>query len=247
MAGPVPKQVLDANRHVFPLELDGRQVFVKKRRAGKNPLGKFFQNILYRLTGNLLILPPLQPENGTARHEAAALREFAALGLNVPEVIYGDDDYFVMSDAGSTLEFVLRDNPGEKDYYIGLAAAELGRLHRLGRAHGGAQIKNIAVKDGRVFFIDLEERIPEGLVDKFQVRDLFLFLLSLERHGFDPDIGGIVEAYRPGDGKATAAELAKSIRGLRAVRFFDHPLFAKMKLRDIRAVSRLVTKAERMA
>lgn len=247
MTYAISREVLAEKPHIFPYVIDGEPVFVKKRRSGKNPVGKFFQRLLYRLTGNVLILPPEQPIGGTARHEAAVLRELAKRGINVPRVLHGEDGYFVMTDVGETLETVLRDNPEEKEYYIAAAARELRRLHDTGLAHGGSQIKNLAVKDGTIHFIDFEERIPEDKIPMFQMRDLFLFILSLERAGFDPDLVDICRAYGGERGHETAENLRRPLRGLRPVRLVENRLFSGMKLRDIRAVAALVDKTERIA
>lgn len=237
-------EFLAAKPHIFPHAVDGEEVYVKKGRSGRNPVGKFFQRILYRLTGNALILPPLQPEAGSTDHEVAVLRRLAGHGMNVPRVLHHGDGYFVMESVGPTLERVIRDNPGEKMYYIERAARELRRLHDLGLAHGGSQAKNMLVRDGAVYFIDFEERIPPDRVEAFQLRDFFLFLFSLERSGADPDLAGVCRAYGGDRADEVLGRMRGLIRGLGAVKIVDNPLFGALKLRDIRAIGALVRKCE---
>lgn len=244
MSYAVPPPVLAAGPHVFAHEIAGVRVFVKKNRRSKNILGKLAQRLLYALSGNILVLPPGYSREGSARHEARTLRELAARGVNVPAVLHVEDGYFVMSDVGETLERVLRDSPAEREYNIARAARELRRLHDLGFAHGGAQVKNLAVKDGAVYFLDFEELIPPEHLGEFQLRDLFLFLFSLERCGFDPDFSGVCAAYGGDERGATAAKMRRLIAGLRAARIFDWRVFDKLKIRDIRAVCALVRKAK---
>lgn len=237
-------EFLAARPHVFAHAIAGEEVFVKKCRPGRNPVGKFFQRILYRLTGNILIQPPLQPVSGSTDHEAGMLRRLAGLGMNVPRILHHGDGYFVMESVGPSLEQVLRDRPAEKAYYVELAARELRRLHDLGLAHGGAQIKNLLVRDGSIYFIDFEERIPAERVGAFQIRDLFLFLFSLERSGAGPDMHSVCSAYGGDRADEISEKMRSLIRGLGAVKIFDNPLFGAMTLRDIRAVAALVRKCE---
>lgn len=240
----IPPSVLRAGGQVFCHLLDGRRVFVKKRRRNKNPLGWLAQRALHRFTGNLLILPPARPVGDNVRFESGMLRRMAEIGVPAPIVLHVERDYFVMSDAGRTLETALREEPGRADAYLADAVRALRRFHDKGFAHGGTQIKNLTVKDGKIHFIDFEENIPGERVDAFQLRDLFLFLLSLERHGHDPDLPAVCRLYDGGPGGGTLERMCASLRGLRVARFLDSRLFARFSMRDVRSLNGLIRKAE---
>ncbi|MCC8189911.1 MAG: hypothetical protein LIP77_04630 [Planctomycetes bacterium] len=238
----LPQEILDASHQVSAHQINGQRVYVKKRRRNKNPVGWLAQTILYRLTDNLLVLPPRRLAGDNVSFEAGVLRRLAANGLPVPEVLHVDEEYFVMSDVGQTLEIVLRERPADRDL-IHRALAQLRRLHDSGFAHGGSQIKNLTVKDGVVHFIDFEEDIPEEHLGKFKIRDLFLFLLSLERNGHDPDLRALCRQYDGSDDGPALQAICQALGKMRLVRLFDNSVFAGLSMRDIRSLSNLVRKA----
>lgn len=240
----VPKSVLDSAPQVFRWRAGDREVWVKRRRPHKNPLGWWAQRLIYRVTGIILALPPDRPPGNTVRFEAETIQRLGELGLRVPQVLHVEDDYFVMSDAGVTLERHLAANPAKAGEFIDRAARELRALHRRDTAHGGAQIKNLTVRDGDIHFIDFEERIPRRRLHEFQVRDLFLFLLSLERAGHDPDIAGVCRSYGGPDGDRALADVCRALTQLWLVRVFDWRVFSFLSMRDIRGLCRLIHKAE---
>lgn len=244
----ISREILDSHPPVFKHRIGDEVVFVKKREGRKNRLGKTLQfaiqYTLYSCTKNILMTPPAWGEAERMATEVGMLRRLAAGGFNVPKVLHVDPDYFVMSYAGETLEHLFKRKPDEQGRHIPLAVRELRRLHDAGFAHGGAQIKNIAVKEGKIHFLDLEESLPQHRMEAFKLRDVFLFLLSLEQHGFDPDLDGICALYDAAGPTGAREGLAKALRQIRAVRFMDHTLFAWMRIRDIRSLNRLIAKAE---
>lgn len=244
MSYSVPRDEVEAGTQVFIHYVDGEKVFVKKRRPNKNPVGWIAQRLLYRLTGNLLAMPPSRPEGDNVAFESGVLKRLAEHGVRVPRVLHVDADYFVMSDVGRTLEVALREEPEKAGEYVAMAVRELRRFHDLGFAHGGAQIKNITIKDGVIHFIDFEENIPQEHLEQFQVRDLFLLLLSLQRHGHDPDLKNICGLYDPdGDGRMLG-QVRAALRSLRIARLLDGRLFSRLSMRDVRSLNQLIRKAE---
>lgn len=243
----IPRTILDASSQVFARRVNGRTVYVKKRRRNKNPVGWLAQRLLYRLTDNLLVVPPSRPIGDNVEFEAGVLRRLAGQGVPVPDVLHVEADYFVMSDVGRTLEAVLRDEPEAAARHIAKAVRELRRLHDKGFAHGASQIKNLTVKDGEIHFIDFEENIPDAYLKKFQMRDLFLFLMSLERHGHDPDLQALCRLYDGDTGESSLAEIRSALLRLRVVRLLDNRIFSRFSMRDIRSLNRLIRKAEGVA
>lgn len=242
----IPRPIVEGSPQVFTYLVNGERVFVKKRRPAKNPLAWMMQRILYRLTGFLLILPPERPARNNVHYEAGVLRRLAGLGVRVPRVLYITDEYFVMSDAGRCLEVELRENPSMARHYIEKAARELRAFHDRGMAHGGAQIKNFTVCDGEICFIDFEESIPEGHLKKFMLRDLFLFIFSLQRTGHDPDLRDICAIYDNGEVRDTLEQVRRSLMQLRPVRLFKWSIFDRFSMRDVRSLIHLVDKADRL-
>lgn len=242
----IPQPIVDGSPHVFTYLINGERVFVKKRRPNKNPLAWYMQRLLYGLTGFLLVLPPDRPKRNNVLFESDALRRLGDLGLRVPRVLHVTEDYFVMSQVGRNLEVILRENPKKSAELIEKAARELRGFHRLGLAHGGAQIKNMTVNDGEICFIDFEESIPERHMSKFQLRDLFLFIFSLERTGHDPDLASICRIYDDGDDSGTLAKIRRALLQLRGVCLAEHKIFARYSMRDVRSLIRLIHKAKEL-
>ena len=242
----IPREILEtARKPVFPHMVDGERVFVKKRRPGKNPLGRFVQRVLYRLTGNFLVMPPNPPTGDSVSFEVDALRRLGGVGIRVPGVLHVADGYFVMSDAGGTLEEALALHPERKAEYLEKALRELRRFHDLGFAHGGAQIRNLTLLNGEVHFIDFEESIPASRLERFQLRDVFLFLMSLERNGHDPDLAALCRIYDGGTDRGTMEGIRAALGKLRMLRILDLRLFAPIGMRDIRCLNHLIRKAGR--
>lgn len=244
MSYTVPKDILEANKPVFAHRVNGETVYVKKRRRNKNPVGWLAQNVLYRLTDNLLVIPPHRPVGDNVAFESETIRRLAGQGVRTSTVLHVTPDYFVMSDVGVTLEAVLRREPENAADYIAKAVRELRRFHDKGLAHGGSQIKNLTVKDGEIYFIDFEENIPLQHLERFQVRDLFLFILSLERNGHDPDLATICGLYDGDADGRSLSEICSALLRLRVVRVLDNRLFARFSMRDIRTLNHLIRKAE---
>lgn len=239
----VPLEVRKLHSPVFRHEVAGVPVWVKQARRSENPLGRFAQRLLYGATGLLLLTPPGKMTHNRVRFEAETLGRMAELGVPVPAVLHVDDDYFVMADCGPNLVQVLKNNRGEADLWIGQALGVLRQMHSRGQAHGGAQIKNFTVLDGRVHCIDFEESIPAERLEDFQLRDLFLFALSLERHNLDPDLPRLCRAYAGEDWRGVWQRLRQALEQLRLVRCSEWGIFKRLSMRDIRSLSRLVAKA----
>lgn len=239
----VSEEVLLSHSNVFPLLLGEERVWVKKRRRRDNPGLLLLQRLTHFLTRRTLAVAPGPLPADSVAFEAGRLRRAAVLGVRVPAVLHAAEGYFVLEDAGETLHRIVHDRPAEADDAVHRAASALGRLHDAGIAHGGAQIKNIALRPDAVFFFDFEENIPDDKLELFQLRDLFLFLFSLEKAGFDPDFRRICERYRRGD--AVLGNLVAALRELWMLRIFKYRPFSALRLGDVRALCALVDKADR--
>ncbi len=240
---------LAANPHVFRLDCDGEIVFVKQRRPSKNPVGRAAQDILHRITGNPLLVPPPGPIGDNVSFEAGMLRRLAGAGVRVPRVLWQAGDYFVMSYAGPPLEQLLSREPERAGALLTETLRSLRDFHDRGFAHGGAIAKNFTVLDGAIHFIDFDDAIPGERLRQFQLRDVFLFLNSLETIGLDPDLAAWCRVYdeagAPKDGETLSA-LREALLGLRIVKVMDRRFLDSLTMRDIRMLVRLVRKAEKL-
>lgn len=238
----VSEEVLREHGNVFPLRVGEERVWVKKRRRRDNPGLYQLQRLTHFLTRFTLAVAPGSPPADSVGFEVGRLRQAAALGVNVPAVLHRAESYFVLEDAGESVLRIVRDRPAEADDAVLRAASALGRLHGAGIAHGGAQIKNMGLRGGEICFFDFEENIPLDRLEQFQLRDMLLFLFSLERIGFDPDIRRVCLHHDRGD--VFFAKLIAALRQLRALRLFNRRPFSGMNLGDVGALASLVRKAD---
>ncbi len=236
---------LAGRNSIFPAVVNGRKVWVKKRRSSGLCLFRRMQKLLYGATGLLVAMPPDLPPTDNVGFEAERLSRAAELGLRIPAVLHRAADYFVMEDAGTHLDAYVKAHPEEREDVIDRAASALRNMHDLGLVHGGAQIKNITVRDGEIFFIDLEESIPPDRLELFKLRDLFLFLFSLEKTGNEPDLRRIAAVYGGPDAEQVLRRTVRALRQLRPLRIFNSRLFAGLSLRDVRPLCRLADRADR--
>lgn len=234
-----------ARKNVFSCVVNGRTVWVKKRRPREHVFFRRVQGLVYAATGLLLALPPELPPRDNVGFETERLRRAAELGLRTPAVLHRTEGYFVLEDAGPDLDAYVKKHPEEREAVIDKAAAELRRMHDLGVVHGGAQIKNMTVRDGEIRFIDFEEGIPDKQFELFKLRDLFLFLFSLEKTGNEPDLRRIAAVYGGPDAERVLRSVVRAVRQLRPLRIFNSRLFSRLGLRDIRPLCRLVDRADR--
>ncbi|MCT7537963.1 hypothetical protein N5U20_04235 [Aliarcobacter butzleri] len=194
------KEVLLNKKEIFSFDFEGKKYWLKKARATKtNKIQKFF----YKIFSFELLIPSLakSPKNALI-FETAKIEKFKKLGINVPNIVYKSEDFFVLEDCGMTIYSILRDeNIEEKNFYfyIDLVLKELAKMHSIGFFHGGSQLRNFTFKDGKVFVIDFEESFDENIdVRSLQYRDFLLFLLSflkIKELSFKIDYEKIINKY----------------------------------------------------
>ena len=184
---------------IFSEEYLGKRVWIKKARATASSK---LHNFYYKLFSFEVLLPVSEKSKTDAiLYETNKLIKFKTLGINTPEVIGRNSDFFVLEDCGKNVNSYIRkrDITKEKMYYfIDKLILELSNIHNCGEFHGGAQARNFIYKEGKVFAIDLEDSFEESVdIKLLQFRDLLLFLLSLTktRAKFELDFNYIVNKY----------------------------------------------------
>jgi tRNA A-37 threonylcarbamoyl transferase component Bud32 len=115
------------------------------------------------------------------QHEAARLRFLGRAGCRVPGVWHSQADLLVLEHVGEPLPGLIRrgDESVQREL-AGAAARDLADFHARGFWHGGAQLRNMTLRDGRLWRIDFEENIGEALsLPLAQAYDVFQALSSL--------------------------------------------------------------------
>ena len=140
-----------------------------------------------RITGKVLPMSTLalSEATGSVDYEAGRLRKMAAAGVRVPRLALQTPGFFVLEHCGAIVESHLAKWPPETwRRELPRLARELGEFHRAGHWHGGAQIKNLTLRDGVSYRIDFEEDFGEILpLPVTHAADLVLFINSVSLSG----------------------------------------------------------------
>lgn len=193
------KEVLLNKKEIFSFDFEGKKYWIKKARATKtNKIQKFF----YKIFSFELLIPSLEktPKDALA-FETTKIEKFKKLGINVPNIVYKSEDFFVLEDSGKNLNSFLKKNIDESKFYyfVENLLIELSKIHNSNEFHGGAQIRNFTYKDEKVFVIDFEESFESNTtLETLQFRDFLLFLLSftkLKKLSFEVNYNYIINRY----------------------------------------------------
>jgi tRNA A-37 threonylcarbamoyl transferase component Bud32 len=185
--------------------------WIKKPQNKLNP-ARLLQYGLY-------MFPILRPtfSTGLLSEEAERLRQMHQAGISVPKVLAASDSQLVTEDVGINLETLIDRHPDQTRFYIEAAIDALVHLHAKGFVHGRPFLRDMTFKEGKVFFLDLEESPLAAMpLSVAQVRDLLLFIFSLERHGY-ADVHGAMLRYLVPQSGFFHRQLGRQLRLLRVL------------------------------
>jgi len=185
MSKLIPKKIIrdqiqkNQNKRTSTFEYKGKKYWLKQKEPPS-----LIKHLLMRNASKSLI------------KEKTVLKKLAKQGIPVPNVIDFGEDYLVLSDVGDAViniiekrhtyysnnhpKFYLNGNP-LKEKILTKASAALAKLHKMGYAHGRPSIKDICLKNNKIYFIDFEENQLGKNIHKQQMRDLLIFIHSLYR------------------------------------------------------------------
>lgn len=157
---------LAAQRHggVHIFEFNGCRYVVKCQRSKRG--ARLRACLSAALCGMLFgVFPsPGRLRTGGIQQEAQRLRALRAHGCAVPEVYQLTADHLLFEYCGPTVEALLGELRGAQRNDLLLAAVDdLAEFHRRGHWHGGAQLRNLTMKQGRLYRIDFEENTGVAL------------------------------------------------------------------------------------
>ncbi len=187
------------SEEIFSFEYKGKRYWLKKARATKSNI---FHKFFYKLFSFEVVLPvERKTEFEALEYETNKISKLKLLGINTPEILYKNSEFFVLEDGGKMINSYIRKRDISKEkmyYFIDLILDELAKIHHANEFHGGAQARNFTYKDGRIYTIDLEDSFNESVDLKLlQFRDLLLLLLSLAktRASFEVDYEYVIKRY----------------------------------------------------
>lgn len=181
---------VDASREpsVRDVTIDGVRCIIKRRRPGIGRGVSYalrYTRALFLGVGCKIFLgefprPGLLLQNGLA-HEGQRLAQLLAAGCRVPEVWWQEQGLLVLEYVGEDLaDLIRKEDATSRLWLMRAAATDLAAFHARGLWHGGAQIRNITLRDGEMWRIDFEENIGATLSRPLtQAYDLFQMLASL--------------------------------------------------------------------
>ncbi|CAJ49780.1 conserved hypothetical protein, partial [Bordetella avium 197N] len=239
-----------AVKSVKEVVIGGEHCVIKRREPG---LGRGISYVLRYLRALLLALackislgefprPGILLRNGLA-YEAERLRHLLQAGCRVPEVWWQQPGLLVLEHVGDDLPYFLRRvDTAERLDLIRRLAEDLARFHQRGLWHGGAQVRNVTLREGCLWRIDFEENIGAALslpltqaYDVFQTISSIVALRKIPREEV-PVIGKLIlDVYfeiNPDPAvRAALRRLARVVCGLARVL---NPLAGKLPWRDVR-------------
>ena len=150
----IPEEALESNPRVFIHSAGGLRVVVKRRAKPDRIFVHVFQNALALLMREPMMIRT-DDMGGGEWPEAKKLRALRENGLNVPEVLYETENYFVLEYVGRNLVDVLagESDTAKKYTYLEQALSKLRALHEKRFIHGGSQIKNFTVRNGDIYIL----------------------------------------------------------------------------------------------
>lgn len=172
---------------VVAIERNGKRYWVKRPGSDKHKPSHTLLRFVAWLSRIEMLRPTVSRGGQDAMtRELARLERLRGAKFPVPRVAAVGEDFFVTEDNGAVLMNIARTLPEEgRDWLfaqIAQAAGILASMHRQGLCHGRPSLKDIAVKDDRITFLDFEEA-PEAVmtVEAACLRDVWLFLSSIGR------------------------------------------------------------------
>lgn len=119
---------------------------------------------------------PRSLRTGDIHFEAERLRTLKRLGLHVPTVYKETELYMVMEHCGESVAHLLKHTPHDEKRLYSIIE-NLIELHLAAQWHGGAQMRNLTIKNNIIYRIDFEENtgnaMPLSLAQAYDVLQCF--------------------------------------------------------------------------
>ena len=203
----IPKKIVldqlkkNQNKRTSFFKYKGQKYWLKQKDTSS-----FIKRLLFRNASKSLI------------NEKIVLKKLLKQGLPVPDIIDFGEDYLILSDVGDAIvniiepintyysknhpKFHINGNPS-KEKILTKASIGLAMFHKKGYSHGRPSIKDICLKNNKIYFIDFEENKDNKDIINQQIRDLIIFIHCLYRFfGIKhKSINLIINAYRLNGGE----------------------------------------------
>ena len=241
------KKELENKPRVFEISLNSMDIaYLKQDNELKKHIGHSFQKLLYIITKNPMLMPTVLDENKTL-FEVNKLEKLIQNGINVPKVIYSTDYYFIMEYVGEGIIDYINHNINESEIILKKLIQSLAMLHLKGFIHGGSQIRNFTIKNNQIYMIDFEENVKNEYFDDFKLRDLIIFILSLEKYRIPYEITTLLGYYNDASGDIdTNNKIKNFFNKYKWIKFINLNIFKKLRIKDVRDFVSVIEKVEKI-
>ncbi len=243
------KKELEGKPRVFKILLNhGDIAYLKQDSEVKKHIGHSFQKFLYIITKNPMLMPTVLDKNeNKTLFEVEKLKKLKQNEINVPKLIYSTDYYFIMEDVGDGVVDYIRSNVNETERILKELMQSLAKLHLKGFIHGGSQIRNFTIKTNQIYMIDFEENVRKEYFDDFKVRDLVIFILSLEKYKIPYNMITLLNYYNEVSGaNDTDNKIVNFFSKYKWTKFINLKVFKKLRIKDIRDFVSVIEKVEKI-
>lgn len=198
---------------IIDFTLEGQKYWIKRKLGnGRNQLVKYsVEKEFYYEIARMTIAGESHPEL-------------------VPNIQVLTPDYMVTLDGGPTLKNIL-----------GETGAALAALHHDGVIHGRPALRDITYKDGKLTFLDWENRLYSRNREEQKAIDFLLLLQGICRENYREEKGrvlAVAEGYRENGGAATVEEARRFLKHHSLVGKMVH-LLSPFQMKDIESVRKL--------
>ncbi|WP_297023526.1 hypothetical protein [uncultured Dialister sp.] len=214
------------SRRILDFSMDGEKYWIKRKLGnGRNQLVKYsVEKEFYYEIARITIAGEKHPEL-------------------VPKIVLLEPSYMVTLDGGPTLKNILtsKRSEEEKEDILEQTGAALAALHRDGIIHGRPALRDITCRDGKLTFLDWENRLYVKSPEEQRAVDFLLLLQGIYRENFDEEKGRIEaleRGYFENGGKETIEEARRFLSRHRIIGSMTHFL-SPFRMKDIESVRKL--------
>jgi len=210
---------------------NGEKYWVKQPEAGEANIWHKLMLILSKAVNNNFFRPTVVTDpKASLAYEAKRLRQLRDNGIRVPWIVLQTPEYLVLEDAGIPLSILLGSSAmkmEEKKILIVQLSHALADLHNRGFFHSRPALRDIAYKEGSIYFMDFEENLENTLSpEEAIVRDGFLYAHTLFRKLRSPDLVETgLDAYHRALRPDLWDNLTEEARRYRITYFLLRPLY----------------------
>lgn len=158
------------------IHYDDTPYVVKFARREKGRLWREWSSAAACLVFFGVSVKPRLLHTGDIHFEAERLRTLKKAGLHVPTVYTETTHYMVMEHCGESIAHTLKHTPQNTQLFYKIVDSLIA-LHTADQWHGGAQMRNLTIKNNTIYRIDFEENtgnaMPLAMAQAYDVLQSF--------------------------------------------------------------------------